>query len=156
MAQPMFEYSAGGVVLRKGTVLLIRTRDLRWRTVWTFPKGKLNEKENSPQAAVREVEEETGWRCRIEAELPWSEYWFQREGRRVKKTVRWFRMSPLKQVDEPDAEVDEIAWVPVSQAMGQLTYNADRKLLRIAEGAKEGNGELPRPRPQRPWRLRSG
>lgn len=65
-------------------------------------------------------------------------------------------MSSLKQVNEPDAEVDEIAWVPVSQAMGQLTYNADRKLLQIAEGAKEGNGELSRPRPQRPRRLRNG
>ncbi|MGH7166453.1 MAG: NUDIX domain-containing protein, partial [Nitrospiraceae bacterium] len=92
MAQPIFEFSAGGVVLREGQALLIRTRDLRGRTVWAFPKGKLDEKETSPQAAIREVEEETGWRCRIEAELPRSQYWFQREGRRVKKTVRWFRM----------------------------------------------------------------
>ncbi|MEE8607352.1 MAG: hypothetical protein V3S55_07105 [Nitrospiraceae bacterium] len=56
-------------------------------------------------------------------------------------------MSPLKQVGGPDAEVDEIAWVPVSQAIGQLRYNADRKLLQIAEGAKEGNGELSVPPP---------
>ncbi len=135
MAQPIFEFSAGGVVLREGQALLIRTRDLRGHTVWTFPKGKLDEKETSPQAAIREVEEETGWRCRIEAELPRSQYWFQREGRRVKKTVRWFRMVPVEQVGRPDKEVEEAAWVPVREAMDRLTYDSDRELLRAAEAA---------------------
>jgi 8-oxo-dGTP pyrophosphatase MutT (NUDIX family) len=135
MAQPIFEFSAGGVVLREGQALLIRTRDLSGRTVWTFPKGKLDEKETSPQAAIREVEEETGWRCRIEAELPRSQYWFQREGRRVKKTVRWFRMVPVEQVGRPDEEVDEAAWVPVREAMVRLTYDSDRELLKAAEAA---------------------
>ena len=135
MAQPIFEFSAGGVVLREGQALLIRTQDLRGRTVWTFPKGKLDEKETSPQAAIREVEEETGWRCRIDAELPRSQYWFQREGRRVKKTVRWFRMVPLEQVGEPDKEVDAAVWVPVREAVERLTYDSDRELLRAAEAA---------------------
>ncbi|MEW6544725.1 MAG: NUDIX hydrolase [Nitrospirota bacterium] len=135
--RPLFEFSAGGVVLRDGLVLLIRARDLKGRSIWTFPKGKLNEREKSPEAALREVEEETGWRCRIEAELPKSQYWFQREGQRVKKTVRWFRMAPVEQVGRPDQEVDEVAWLPVSDALARLTYDSDRKLLgnATAEGA---------------------
>lgn len=132
MTKPIFEYSAGGVVLRDGMVLLIRARDLKGRPVWTFPKGKLDDGEISQQAAVREVEEETGWRCRIETELPKSEYWFQREGQRVKKTVRWFRMTPIERVGEKDNEVDEVAWIPVGEALGRLTYGADRQLLRTA------------------------
>jgi 8-oxo-dGTP diphosphatase len=132
MAPLIFEFSAGGVVLREGQALLIRARDLRGRPVWTFPKGKLGEKETSLQAAVREVEEETGWRCRIEAELPRSQYWFQRAGQRVKKTVRWFRMAPLEQVGEHDEEIDEVAWVPVHEAMERLTYASDQELLRRA------------------------
>jgi ADP-ribose pyrophosphatase YjhB (NUDIX family) len=135
MAQPILEFSAGGVVLREGQALLIRTQDLRGRTVWTFPKGKLDEKETSPQAAIREVEEETGWRCRIDGELPRSQYWFQREGRRVRKTVRWFRMVPLAQVGKPDKEVEAAVWVPVREAMDRLTYQSDRDLLRAAEAA---------------------
>ncbi len=135
MTRPIFEFSAGGVVLREGQALLIRTRDLRGRAVWSFPKGKLDEQETSPQAAVREVEEETGWRCRIEAELLRSQYWFQREGRRVKKTVRWFRMVAIEQVGRPDKEVDEAAWVPVREAMDRLTYDSDRELLRAAHAA---------------------
>jgi ADP-ribose pyrophosphatase YjhB (NUDIX family) len=130
--KPILEFSAGGVVLKDGTVLLIRARDLKGRPVWTFPKGKLNEGEKSQQAALREVAEETGWRCRIEAELPKSQYWFQRAGRRVKKTVRWFRMIPLEQIGQPDQEVDEVAWLPLADAPARLTYEADRKLLKTA------------------------
>jgi 8-oxo-dGTP pyrophosphatase MutT (NUDIX family) len=59
----------------------------------TFHEGRLDKGEKSPDAAIREVEEETGWRSRIEAELPKLQYWFQREGQRVKKTVRWFLMA---------------------------------------------------------------
>ena len=132
VTKPMFEYSAGGVVLKESMVLLIRTRDLKDRDVWTFPKGKLNQGETSPDAAVREVTEETGWRCRIDIELPRSEYWFQRQGQRVKKTVRWFRMAPIEQVGTPDHEVEEAAWVPVEEAAQRLTYQSDRGLLKRA------------------------
>lgn len=135
VAQPIFEYSAGGVVLREGTVLLIRTHDLKGRTVWAFPKGKLDKGETSRQAAVREVEEETGWRCRIETELPKSEYWFQRAGQRVKKTVRWFRMTPVEERGETDGEVDEATWVPIGEALGRLTYDSDRILLQQVSAA---------------------
>lgn len=135
MSQPLFEHSAGGIVLREGQVLLIGARDLKGRHVWTFPKGKLNEGESSPQAAIREVEEETGWRCAIEAELPRSQYWFQREGRRVKKTVRWFRMVPVKHAGQPDQEIEEAVWLPVREAMERLTYETDRTLLQGAIGA---------------------
>ena len=135
VAKPIFEYSAGGVVLRDGTVLLIRTHDLKGRTVWAFPKGKLDAGETAQQAAIREVEEETGWRCRIETELPKSEYWFQRAGQRVKKTVRWFRMTPVGEGGETDGEVDEAAWVPISEALGRLTYDSDREHLKQVPGA---------------------
>ena len=33
---------------------------------WSFPKGKLNPDETEAQAAVREVQEETGLQCRLE------------------------------------------------------------------------------------------
>jgi len=131
-SSPLFEFSAGGLVIRDNTILVIRARDLKGRPVCTFPKGRVDEGETSHQAALREVEEETGWRCRIETELPRSQYWFQREGRRVKKTVRWFRMAPEAHVGQPDAEVDEVAWVPIQEALEDLTYRSDRDLLRQA------------------------
>ena len=128
-AGPLSDFSAGGVVCHEGKVLLIRPRDLKGRAVWTFPKGHLDGAESSSQAAIREVEEETGWRCRIEGELPCSEYRFQRKGRLVRKTVRWFRMTVIEKVGTPDSEVDEVAWLSLTEALDRLTYDSDRRLL---------------------------
>lgn len=139
-SQPLFEFSAGGVVLRNGEVLVIQARTLRGDAIWTFPKGRLNPAERSAAAAVREVEEETGYRCRIESELSRSEHWFQREGRRVKKTVRWFQMAVLEKTGTPDAEVEQAVWLPIPDALVRLTYPSDRMLLRKAAGIDEDSG----------------
>ena len=129
MTEPGLVRSAGGVVLRRQEVLLIRVSDIKGRPVWSFPKGRLDAGETPAQAAVREVLEETGWACRIEGDLSTSEYWFQREGRRFRKTVVWFKMSPLEQAGVPDGEVEEVQWVAREEALGRLTYQSDVALL---------------------------
>ncbi len=121
--------SAGGVVLRHQDVLLIRVSDIKGRPVWSFPKGRLDAGETPAQAAVREVMEETGWYCRIDADLSTTEYWFQREGRRFRKTVVWFKMSPLELSGVPDGEVEEVQWVDLGEAPRRLTYPSDVALL---------------------------
>lgn len=121
--------SAGGIVLRQQDVLLIRVSDLKGRPIWSFPKGRLDAGETPAQAAVREVLEETGWRCHIEADLSMTEYWFQREGRRFRKTVVWFRMSPVEQAGVPDGEAEDVQWVDRQEALGRLNYASDVGLL---------------------------
>ena len=128
--RPIFEFSAGGLVFDDdGRVLLIRARDLRNRPVWTLPKGTLITGETSLDAALREVREETGWRCELVRELEAVTYWFQRDGERVRKTVRWYLMRPLEKVGEHDHEVDEVAWVSREEALTRLRYDSDRRLL---------------------------
>ncbi|ULA69749.1 MAG: NUDIX domain-containing protein [Nitrospira sp.] len=126
--------SAGGVVLRPQEVLLIRVSDIKGRPVWSFPKGRLDAGETPAQAALREVLEETGWNCRIEADLSTTEYWFQREGRRFRKTVVWFKMAPLELTGVPDGEVEEVQWVERMEALRRLTYASDAALLSQALG----------------------
>jgi len=64
--------AGGGVVLDpEGRVALVHRP--RYDD-WTLPKGKLDRGESFEDAAVREVEEETGMRCRLVRELPSSEY----------------------------------------------------------------------------------
>ncbi|HMZ55088.1 MAG TPA: NUDIX domain-containing protein [Nitrospira sp.] len=128
--------SAGGVVLRPQEVLLIRVSDIKGRPVWSFPKGRLDAGETPAQAAVREVMEETGWCCRIEADLSTTEYWFQREGRRFRKTVVWFKMVPLERSGVPDGEVEEVEWVEREEALRRLTYPSDVQLLSQALAQK--------------------
>ena len=127
---PLLEFSAGGVVIDDcGQFLLIRARDLRNRAVWTLPKGTLTPGETSEQAALREVQEETGYRCQVVRELEPVTYWFQRDGRRIKKTVHWFLMRPLEKIGDHDHEVDEIAWARRDEALQRLRYDSDRRLL---------------------------
>jgi 8-oxo-dGTP pyrophosphatase MutT (NUDIX family) len=126
----LLEFSAGGLVFdEQGRVLLIRARDLRGQPVWTLPKGALAPGESSADAALREVREETGYRCELDRELAPVTYWFRRDGRQVKKTVRWFLMRPLEKVGEHDHEVDEVLWTDRDDALTRLRYDSDRRLV---------------------------
>jgi len=63
-AETKKEFSAGGVIIEDGKTLLIRMRNLKGELVWTFPKGHVEAGETPELAALREVTEETGCRCR--------------------------------------------------------------------------------------------
>ena len=129
-SRPVLQFSAGGLVVDDvGRVLLIRARDLRNQPVWTLPKGALNPGESATDAALREVREETGWDCEVVRELEAVTYWFQREGRRIRKTVRWYLMRPVEKEGEHDHEVDEVAWADRDEALNRLRYDSDRRLL---------------------------
>ena len=128
--RPVLQFSAGGLVVdERGSVLLIRARDLRNQPVWTLPKGALNPGESSADAALREVREETGWECEVVRELPAFTYWFQRGGHRIRKTVRWYLMRPIRKAGEHDHEVDEVLWTDPADARTRLRYDSDLKLL---------------------------
>jgi 8-oxo-dGTP diphosphatase len=94
---------------------------------WTFPKGKLHDGEPEEQAALREVEEETGLRCRLEDPVDAVTY-TDRLGR--PKVVRYWTMTPNEGTFRPNDEVDELRWVGGEEAMALLTYPHDRDLLR--------------------------
>jgi len=94
---------------------------------WTFPKGKLHDGELDDQAALREVEEETGLRCRLGEPVD-SVTYRDRSGRA--KVVRYWRMTPDGGAFRPNDEVDELRWVGPDEAMTLLTYGHDRDLLR--------------------------
>lgn len=124
------EYAAGGIVERNGKVLLVKVTNLQGEVVWTFPKGHLEKKETPLAAALREVEEETGWRCRKTGALALVRYRFNRNGRPVAKKVRWYRMEPLERTGRPDAsEIMKTKWVPKSAAAKNLSYPSDLRLI---------------------------
>ncbi len=111
-------------------VALIARRDRRGRLVWSLPKGHLEAGETPEQAAVREVLEETGISGRIVAGLGTIDFWFMADDRRVHKTVHHFLLEALDVVlSDADAEVSEVAWVPLDEVSARLRYADERRLL---------------------------
>jgi 8-oxo-dGTP diphosphatase len=98
---------------------------------WSLPKGKLDEGEAWEAAALREVAEETGYRCELGPELEPTRY-VDRKGR--EKLVRYFLMRPVSGEFEPTKEVDELRWLPPADAVEALSYEHDRSLVQGLEG----------------------
>ena len=95
---------------------------------WTFPKGKVDPDDvDEEHTALREVAEETGYRCTLGRELPGTDY-LDRKGR--PKHVRYWEMRPLAGAFPPNDEVDEVRWLAVAEARRQLTYAHDRARAR--------------------------
>ena len=121
MADPL--RAAGGLVVQEGRVLVVHRPKY---DDWAFPKGKLEDGESWEEAALREVEEETGLRCRLERELATTRY---RDVRGRSKTVRYWLMQPVTGHLAADNEVDDARFVPLEEARALLTYPRDVELL---------------------------
>jgi 8-oxo-dGTP diphosphatase len=94
---------------------------------WTFPKGKVERGETEEQAALREVEEETGLRCELGAELAGTTY---TDPKLRTKTVRYWALVCRDGEAMAQHEVDEIAWLPVAAAADRLSHERDLDVLR--------------------------
>ena len=117
--------AAGGVVVRSGQVCLVHRP--RYDD-WSLPKGKLDPGESFEQAALREVQEETGLRCELRDELPEARY---TDNKDRPKLVRYWLMGVVGDDGfEADDEVDELRWVEPAAASALLTYDHDRDLVR--------------------------
>jgi 8-oxo-dGTP diphosphatase len=120
--------AAGGVVWRRGAGgVEIAVAHRPHRRDWSLPKGKLDPGESWEQAALREVEEEIGFRCRLGRELAATSY---RDQKGRSKIVRYWMMEPLEGEFEPNPEVDEVRWLIPSAAADLLTYEHDQELVR--------------------------
>jgi 8-oxo-(d)GTP phosphatase len=93
---------------------------------WSLPKGKLDPGETEPVAAVREVHEETGYRCVLGRRLAAVKYPVEQGTKHVRYWTGRARYGDFT----AHAEVDDLVWLPVADAMEKLSYTRDRKVLR--------------------------
>jgi 8-oxo-dGTP diphosphatase len=95
---------------------------------WSLPKGKRDPAETDEQCAVREVEEETGFRCHLDAELLPTAY---PDARGRQKVVRYWSMSVVSERPfVPGHEIDELRWISVDDAAALLSYERDFEVVR--------------------------
>lgn len=93
---------------------------------WSLPKGKLERGETEPVAAVREIEEETGFRAHLGRRLASVSY----PVGDTTKRVRYWMARSVRGEFAANEEVDELKWLPAEDAMSQVHYALDRKVLR--------------------------
>lgn len=109
---------------------LIARRDRRGRLIWSLPKGHVEQGETPEAAAVREVYEETGITGTIRASLGTIDFWFMADDRRVHKTVHHYLLDAHDvELSDADAEVAEVAWVPLDEVAERLRYPDERRLV---------------------------
>jgi 8-oxo-dGTP pyrophosphatase MutT (NUDIX family) len=123
--------AGGGVVWRRrddGAVEIVAVHRPKYDD-WSLPKGKLDPGETWEAAAVREVEEEIGLRCRLGRELPPVSY-TDPKGRA--KAVRYWLMEPESGTFGADHEIDDARWIALDEAERLLSYAHDRALVREA------------------------
>jgi 8-oxo-dGTP pyrophosphatase MutT (NUDIX family) len=128
------EHSAGGVVItfREGRpyVAMIATRG---RTRWGLPKGAVAKGESPEQAALREVQEETGILADILRPLDTIEYFFRAGDTLIRKKVDFFLMQYVGgQLTPQLTEVDDVEWVEQSEAVERASFESEKKLLSAA------------------------
>jgi 8-oxo-dGTP diphosphatase len=137
--------AAGGVVWRLGPsgpeVLVVHRPKY---DDWSLPKGKCDQGETWADCALREVQEETGLRCRLGPELPGTSY---TDSRGRSKEVRYWVMTPESAGGDfvVNAEVDQAVWRPVAGACSLLSYQRDRDVVSaFAATAPAAEGSPPR------------
>ena len=112
--------AAGGVVDDgSGALLMIYSRGH-----WDLPKGHVEVGESGCEAALREVEEETGIRCEIVGETPVAHTWhaYDTYGRWELKRTEWWAMCAVG--GEPKAQSEEgivdVAWCDAESLVQRL------------------------------------
>ena len=120
--------AAGAVLHRDGLVAVVHRPQY---DDWTLPKGKLHAGEDDRQAAVREVEEETGHAGTIEHDLGTIGY----DVAAGPKTVRYYLMAADAGGRELADDVDEVRWVGIDDAVAIVSYDRDREELERARAA---------------------
>lgn len=124
--------AAGGFVTDPDGRLLVFFR----RGSWDMPKGKIDPGETPEQAALREVEEETGLKALTLGPLlthTWHTYTLN--GERILKRTWWYRIRSAGTQVTPQTEEDivEIRWVDPAAwlASGPVVYDSIRDVIQL-------------------------
>lgn len=140
------ETSAGGVIYRRqeGRVYVLLIRDAYQH--WGFPKGHVEGAESAADAALREVEEETGLcHLRLGKRLRTIDWFFRFRGKLIHKFCHFYLIEcpagePCPQREEG---ITECVWLPLEEAIASISYDNAREVLILAAECLKQEGLPP-------------
>ncbi|HEY5027805.1 MAG TPA: NUDIX hydrolase [Candidatus Angelobacter sp.] len=119
--------AAGGILQRstpRGDEVMVVYR--KRHQDWTLPRGKVKDGESFQEAAMREVQDETGCSCRIGNYLGTISY----SDNGVPKVVLYWKMTLVEDKGaRSNEEIGESLWLPVPTAIERLTHAQEKALL---------------------------
>jgi len=125
------EHSAGFIVFREGAdgreYLLMRDR-----RYWSFPKGHLEAGETELEAAHREVREEVGLDGAEPVDGFRHELRYMLPGKGIEKLAVYFAARCPNDPILGPAEVSELRWLRLENALPLLGFEETREMLRAA------------------------
>ena len=133
--------AAGGVAIHEGQVLVIRKE---WPPEIRLPKGHVEEGESLPDAALREVREETGFSgFGIAADLGTTRIEFDHPSRdeHISRDMTFFLLATdgTPPVREPQDAQDDgrftPLWLTPVEAVANMTFDEEREFVRRALAA---------------------
>jgi len=130
-----FKFSAGYIVVNKNSKKFLFLRNSRgWLD---FPKGEIEKTENAKEAALRELEEETGLKKEEIAIDPFFvysfKYFFYGEDKEViAKTVKIFLCETEKEEIKISPEHVGYVWLSYEEAMKNLSFKTTKKVIEVA------------------------
>ena len=105
--------AAGGIVFNeKKEVLVIFRRDF-----WDLPKGKIDKGESPEEAAVREVQEETGLKnVTLGKHILDTYHTYELKGKRILKKTYWYEMktTDTQLIPQQEEDIEQAEWVVLS------------------------------------------
>ncbi|MYA64370.1 MAG: NUDIX hydrolase [Gemmatimonadetes bacterium] len=135
---PRVERSAGGVVVRPlgGSWHALLIRDPYGK--WSLPKGHIEGGESLREAALREVEEETGIRPEVVGpKIDTVDWTFRKDDETVHKFCTFFLMRSRNGEPVPQTEegITACTWLPMPDAASRVAY-ADTRNVVLRAGDK--------------------
>ncbi len=123
--------AAGGLVERKsdGKFLFIFRRGR-----WDLPKGKVDEGETIPEAALREVREETDLHdVELGPQLAVTRHTYKLKSQRILKYTYWFKMQSEGVDAHPQTEedIEEVRWMTLDEFSSSDDYDTYRTITEM-------------------------
>jgi len=135
------EYSAGGVIFRKesGVLLFLIIYSAR-NKIWGFPKGHIELNETEQEAALREIMEETGLQDLITVDGFREEDIYESvsnrgelKGQKIEKhSIYFLKETQQKNVVVDNEEISAYKWLGFNAAFETLDFDSTKEILQKA------------------------